>query len=287
MLDIHPIKWAKQFQIDSSPKFILIMLANRIETDKGKPKDNLAWGTVEELMEDCSMGKTTVIKNLKYLASLQLIAIEKRYGYGGRKSNIYHLNFSINPDVFNASLNEEIDQGSDIELSEDEHSDIESSNNERSDLDGSKFNIRTNLSSTSEPSYINIIPNKLSPLTLPKYMSEPTARTPSRFEDFWKIYPRHEKKKNAFEVWKRKKLDSLVDLIIADVEKRKLLHQPWRSGFVPHASSYLNGERWNDEINQAQQSQAPPAILSTKRSLAEINKEAADSFVRRIENERE
>ena len=89
-----------------------------------------------------------------------------------------------------------------------------------------------------------------------KPMSEPSVQTSvcsknelPNFEQFWKAYPRDEKKKTAREVWKRKNLDSKTEMIIADVEKRKLTHGPWLEGFIPHASTYLNQERWGDKIN--------------------------------------
>ncbi len=71
-----------------------------------------------------------------------------------------------------------------------------------------------------------------------------------RFEEFWAVYPRNERKKQAKEIWKRQKLDRIADKIINDVKVRTAKHQQWRDGFVPHAPTYLNGERWNDEIKE-------------------------------------
>lgn len=71
------------------------------------------------------------------------------------------------------------------------------------------------------------------------------------FDQFWKRYPRKEGKKRALEVWMRKKLESREKAtpIIVDVVKRTRDHKPWIDGFVPHASTYLNGERWEDDIS--------------------------------------
>lgn len=67
------------------------------------------------------------------------------------------------------------------------------------------------------------------------------------FEVFWRGYPRKENKKGARQRWMR--LDhSLHERIIADVAARAAGHDTWIRGFVPHAASYLNQERWNDEI---------------------------------------
>ena len=70
----------------------------------------------------------------------------------------------------------------------------------------------------------------------------------SFFDKFWTEYPRKEKKKNTKEIWVRKKLDAIAEKIISDVKLRKEKHKAWAEGFIPHASTYLNGERWNDAI---------------------------------------
>ena len=70
----------------------------------------------------------------------------------------------------------------------------------------------------------------------------------SRFDDFWEEYPRKEGKKAARTAWKNHK--HRAEEIIADVRKRKQFHYVWRDGFVPLPTSYLNGERWDDEITE-------------------------------------
>ena len=41
-----------------------------------------------------------------------------------------------------------------------------------------------------------------------------------------------------------------VDKLIQDVESRKINDQNWIKGFIPHCSTYLNGERWEDEYGR-------------------------------------
>lgn len=71
-----------------------------------------------------------------------------------------------------------------------------------------------------------------------------------RFPDFWKVYPKKRKRKQALEIWKRKRLDRSADELIADVEKRKTADRRWLDGFAPDPTTYLNGERWTDELEQ-------------------------------------
>ena len=80
----------------------------------------------------------------------------------------------------------------------------------------------------------------------------------TRFEDFWKMYPRKRKKKTAKEIWRRKKLDKLADTLIKDVETRLRADKQWADGFVPDPTTYLNQERWEDEL-------APETIVAPVR----------------------
>lgn len=73
---------------------------------------------------------------------------------------------------------------------------------------------------------------------------QPTA---ARFDEFWAAYPNRNGKATALAKWKKKKLDSRADEIIAHV--RKMLDQDdgWQRGFAPMGSTYINQERWTDE----------------------------------------
>lgn len=70
--------------------------------------------------------------------------------------------------------------------------------------------------------------------------------------DFWQPYPKEfrAKKKEAFELYRKKNLYEIKDTIKADICVRKEKHQPWKDGYVPHPTTYLRGERWTDEIRE-------------------------------------
>ena len=88
---------------------------------------------------------------------------------------------------------------------------------------------------------LNLIPDSL------KFKGQ-TPKAPDRFADFWSVYPKRVKKAEAKKKWKAKRLDDKADEIIADVEKRKRSDGRWLDGFVPDPTTYINGERWDDEI---------------------------------------
>ncbi|MFL5330721.1 MAG: hypothetical protein ACJ8C4_17615 [Gemmataceae bacterium] len=76
----------------------------------------------------------------------------------------------------------------------------------------------------------------------------------SDFVKFWKVYPRKVAKAKAAAVWMAIAPDpDLVETIVAAVERQKL-SSPWNRGeveFIPHASTWLNNKRWEDEVQVA------------------------------------
>lgn len=70
------------------------------------------------------------------------------------------------------------------------------------------------------------------------------------FESFWKVYPRHESKSQAMKSWKTAKPDLQIVLKAVEVQKKG---EQWQKNIIPHASTWLNQRRWEDEtivINQ-------------------------------------
>ena len=68
-----------------------------------------------------------------------------------------------------------------------------------------------------------------------------------RFNEFWKHYPRKIAKANAEKVWLRLKPDDeLTKKIILAINKQGLRNREIQ--FVPHPTTWLNGQRWEDEV---------------------------------------
>ena len=72
------------------------------------------------------------------------------------------------------------------------------------------------------------------------------------FDRFWQLYPRKVNKKTAKQVWlnKIKPDDELMQSIMDGLESQINTEQ-WTKGggqFIPHPTTWLNGERWNDEV---------------------------------------
>jgi len=79
--------------------------------------------------------------------------------------------------------------------------------------------------------------------------SDPSLR--ERFERFWTAYPRKEGKQPAWRVWLRlKPTEELTARMIHAVDRWKQTDQ-WRKEagkYIPHPATWLNGERWEDEL---------------------------------------
>ena len=86
------------------------------------------------------------------------------------------------------------------------------------------------------------------PITINQEPITSSKNTTLSFDDFWIAFPKKADKKKAREIWKRRKLDKIADLIISDVVKRIDVDKKWIGGFIPNPTTYLNGDRWEDEI---------------------------------------
>lgn len=87
---------------------------------------------------------------------------------------------------------------------------------------------------------------------LSTYTGTSKIETDNQFEVFWESYPKKVGKKGAIRAW-QKAIDSGIDHsdILAGVERGKRCQQWTRDGgqFIPHPTTWLNGEKWNDEID--------------------------------------
>ena len=68
------------------------------------------------------------------------------------------------------------------------------------------------------------------------------------FNQFWEKYPKKELKKKSLEIWKRKKFDVKLKVILDFISKAKETDR-WQKGYVKQPPAFLNGECWNDDLN--------------------------------------
>lgn len=77
-----------------------------------------------------------------------------------------------------------------------------------------------------------------------------TVAQNEKFEEFWRFYPRKTDKKKARLIFSKLVLEE-QNKVLADIQIRASRHGPWlrdNGRFIPHPSTYLNNNRWEDEI---------------------------------------
>lgn len=70
------------------------------------------------------------------------------------------------------------------------------------------------------------------------------------FDKFWKAYPKRKDKKRAYKVFMKIKPDNELLQQMLDCIEREKKSLDWlkdNGQYIPYPSSWLNGERWNDE----------------------------------------
>lgn len=81
------------------------------------------------------------------------------------------------------------------------------------------------------------------------------------FEAFWAEYPNRKGKVKSAEYWE-KLPESDKQAVMSDLHRRKQADRDWqRDGgrYIPHASTYLNQRRWEDDIQEQAHDRETPA----------------------------
>jgi len=90
--------------------------------------------------------------------------------------------------------------------------------------------------------------NEPSNISLNRHSKEVAVEVVDDFDTFWSAYPNKVGKANAKKAWSKKKPD--IDTVLRAINMQQLTHQ-WSKNngrFIPHPTTWLNGERWNDEV---------------------------------------
>jgi DNA-binding transcriptional ArsR family regulator len=83
--------------------------------------------------------------------------------------------------------------------------------------------------------------------------TETTKEYSDYFLKFWKVYPSKKAKEAAWKAFKKLKVDDdFLAMLIKAINQQGLPSRDIQ--FVPHASTWLNGKRWEDEVSTASSS---------------------------------
>ena len=103
------------------------------------------------------------------------------------------------------------------------------------------------------------------------------------FEQYWEVVPVKVKRKLSADIWKRKRLDDKLQIILADIENRKRADDRWMRGYIPDPPTYLRQERWEDEIvrphKSSRSTMSAAHVIFTPEPRASINHDAIHAGV--------
>jgi len=204
--------WAVEQNLLATKKIVLLMLANRVNSDTGKcvPK-------IKTLMQDCGLSESAVKVALRELTTLGLIKIHQRFYEGQQLPSQYELCLS--------------------EVGSEKHGGVFQKHQV-----GHQESTESGIESGIESKPLN--PQKTPRASLAGEYEE-------RFQKFWKAYPRKVGKDAAQKAFnKRKPDDKLLGDMLKAIEVHKTT-EDWRKSegqFIPHPATWLNQGRWMDEV---------------------------------------
>ena len=85
------------------------------------------------------------------------------------------------------------------------------------------------------------------PIPVIKPDIKPVGKHIDHFEDFWAAYPRKIGKGNARKAFEKAMKSVTIDEISSGLNSQLDILKSKEQKFIPHAATWLNGERWNDE----------------------------------------
>lgn len=190
-------------------------------------ENGVCWPSRSTIAKNSGIGKQTVDKHIKNLVELGFLTKEKRKDGAKNMTNVYQImviDGVVQPlTQYNrqATLVQPLTQGSTIDSLGVACVDIQELNT---------YNSTTELNQSNS----------------------------SLFEEFYHEYPSKKAKKVAEASWLRVNPSTgLARTIIEDVKKRRVEDKQWLGGFIPMPATYLNQERWNDDITPVNQTRLP------------------------------
>lgn len=197
-------------------KLVLIKLADNA-SDIGE-----CWPSYQHIADQCEIDRSTVRKHIKQLEAQGLLRIENREGPKGNSTNLYFLNLwavgqkSTPVGPKSTGVGPQPTGGVGPESTRTSHS--------------------------SEP------------VKEPKTLCTSEVELAEAFEVFWKLYPNKKAKANARKAWDKLKPSTELRQTLMTALGSHRLSRDWTKDdgqYVPMASTWLNGERWHDELAPA------------------------------------
>jgi hypothetical protein len=203
-------------------KLVLIKLADNAN-DQGE-----CWPSYQHIADQCEIGRSTVKLHIRELEKAGFLRREYRRKGELNQSNLFHLS---------------LDGGAASALgggATDNPPGAADNPPGAADNPGGGAGAAPRTSHSSEP------------VNEPKPLCK--ADGLEGFDQFWKLYPKKRSLKEAKKAWAKLKPDSDLRTILITALGKQCLQVDWTKNggqYVPLASTWLNGEKWNDEVGPA------------------------------------
>lgn len=196
-------------------KLVLVKLADNA-SDVGE-----CWPSYQHIADQCEIGRSTVKLHVRELEKAGFLRREFRRKGELNQSNVYHL--TLDGGAANALGGRAVDTPPGAV-----------------DNPGGGAGAAPRTSHSSEP------------------VKEPkptvTQDTAEGFERFWKLYPKKKSRKEAAKAWAKLKPDEDLQQTLITALGSHCVSEDWTKDggrYVPNASTWINGERWTDELKPA------------------------------------
>lgn len=194
-------------------------------------QEGKCWPGIDYLANITELSRRTVITHIRGLEELGFITRTVRPGDGlsGRNSNLYQLSM--------------------------QQSAVTAHSPKVQEMAGQCANDVGQCAALAPKQSINNLKNKHS------------TSNALRFDEWWNLYPRKVERKKSKAIWCRRKLDQMADTIIEDTRTRPTRCASWQGGYIPYPTTYLNGDRWEDEPIKPKRSDLAGQLPSDDSSL--------------------
>ncbi|UFP98570.1 helix-turn-helix domain-containing protein [Pseudomonas fitomaticsae] len=196
-------------------KLVLVKLADNA-SDQGE-----CWPSYQHIADQCEIGRSTVKLHIRELEKAGFLRREYRRKGELNQSNVFHLS---------------LDGGADPALG----------GGAGDNPPGAGGDLGGGAGAAPRTSH------SYEPVKEPKPMV--TTIEDDGFAQFWKLYPKKKSRKDAAKAWAKLKPNEELRQSLITALGSHCVSEDWTKDggrYVPNAATWLNGERWHDELKPA------------------------------------
>jgi DNA-binding transcriptional MocR family regulator len=219
----------QQWGISSAQKFVLLVLAKRAKNEQGE-----SYPSIPSICNDTSLDKKTVIKALKELCDQGFITDTGNRSGLTKQVVVYKVNGLSQMDQKNDTQNGTVPKTEQFHFSPE--------------------------TDPNFPGNSSVFPLKQTQKRVTELKKElkknikGTVCASAGFSEFYSAYPNKKGRQKAEAAWKKINPDKTLQAeIMAGLERAKQSRDWQKDGgqYIPHPATWLNGRRWEDDVESA------------------------------------